>query len=167
MSESAAWPVAAWGVVADYRYGSAAQWLATLPDFAGNVTEDYPIGGSYVERTVAVSATVVAVGGATTRFLVVELLDQSGVPVAASQSPYGTTAGHTSRQTLTVNAQQGGAQDAAAIIGSLPGIFMQPSYALRLSVLGGVAADTISDIRILTDRFSTAPQEFPPGQGPG
>lgn len=166
MGGSAAWPVAAWGVVDGYAYGPAAPFLARLDDFAGNATRDYLIGGSYVERVKSVAFQLQAVGGAGVRTGLVSFLDEQGVVLGAAAAPFTVAAGNTSQLTFTVGAQNGGANNGAAIVASLPPLFLQPLYVVRLSVLGGLVADTASAVRVLTDRFSTGPTAFPPGQGP-
>jgi hypothetical protein len=166
MHDGGSIPVAAWGVVDEYAYGPAAQFLAKLANFAGNATRDYDIGGSYVERVTSVAFLLAAVGGATNRIAVVSFLDEGGAVIGASAAPFAVTAGNTSQITFSVGAQQGGALNAPAIVASLPSLYLQPTYTARLSVNGGAAADTVSLVRVLTSRFSTAPQVFPPGQGP-
>lgn len=166
MSELAPFPVSAWGLVGGFAYGPAAQNLAKLDDFAGNVTRDYDIGGTYVERVEAVSFTLHAAAGGTARRALVSFLDQGGAPIAQAVAPFSLAATLTSRITFAVGVQQGGANDLAAIVGEIPALFLQPTYTVRLSILNGAAGDLASRIRILTSRFSTAPQGFPPGQGP-
>lgn len=156
---------AAYGVVGDYVYGPAAPFLNKLASHAGNTTTVYPIGGTYVERVDSVSFTIVAVGGATTRIGVVSFLDEGGVAVGAAAAPFGVTAGSTSRISLGVGANNGGAANGPAIVGSLPPLYLPAGYSVVLSISGGAAADTLGTPRILVARFSTDPEVFSPGQG--
>lgn len=163
MSEGA-FPLAAYGLVADYRYGPAAPFVTRPTNFAGNANKDYVIGGTYVERPQAVSFQLVTVG-AGTRFGSVAFLDEGGAVLAQAVQAFSLSAGKTSQLTFAVGLQQGGANDAAGMCCALPAMFLYPTYTVRLSVLGGLAADTASAVRIITDRFSTDPELYAPGIG--
>lgn len=158
-------PVAAFGVVDEFAYGPAAPFLRKPADFLGDGSSVIAIGGTYAERCKSVSFLLTAVGGVTLRQGVVSFLDEGGVVFSAACSPFTVAAGKASQLTFAVGANNGGANDAAAIVTSLPPIFLQPGYSIQLTISGGVVADTVEAVRVLTDRFSTAPQEYAPGQG--
>ena len=157
---------ATFGLVQDFEYGPAFEQLVTLSDFTGDRSESYGIGGLYVERVRSVAFEVQAVGGVTQRFALVELQDQGGVTFAAAQSPYYADAGHTSRFVFAVGIQQAGFTNAPVILAPLPEAFLQPTYSVKISLVVGVVADLVTQVRILTEKFSTSPRDFPPGQGP-
>lgn len=154
---------ATFGLVNPFHYGPAWQDRQTIPGFAGNVTGRYVVGGAYQERIIAVSFTLTCVGGAGTRLGLVELVDGGGAVLAAAVSPFNVSAGNHSRLTFVYDGSAGGANDAAAITGVLPGVFLQGDDAVVVSVLGGLAADSVSDVRIVTEKFSTAPDLYAPG----
>lgn len=156
--------VGAYGLVSDYRYGRAFEQLVSLDTFAGNATRTYKIGGTYIERIVSVAFQVVAVGAAT-RLPQVALLDAEGVTFSGAVSAFNITAGLTSEFVFAADAFSAGANGSAFITTPLPMPFLQPGYSLVLSVGAGVVADTVSRIRLLTQKFSTAPEDFAPGQG--
>lgn len=155
----------AFGLVREFAYGRAFPQLVTLDPFAGNVTGTYDVGGAYQERVTSVAFQLVTVGGAGTRFGVVELLDQGGVPFSGSAMPFTIAAGHTVTLVFDVDANPGGLNNGPIQVTSLPAPFLEPTYAVRISVNGGLAADTVSNVRILTEKFSTAPADYAPGQG--
>lgn len=156
--------VGAYGLVTDYRYGRAFEQLERLPNFAGNATGSYRIGGTYVERVASVAFQVAAVGAAT-RTPIVDLLDEEGNVFSGAAASATITAGVTSIFVFAFDAFAAGAANAPRIVTPLPMPFLQPTYSLRISVAAGLVADTVSGVRILAQKFSTAPQDFPPGQG--
>lgn len=156
--------VGAYGLVGDYRYGRAFEHLATLPNFVGNASGSYPVGGTYIERVVSVTFKVTAVGSAT-RIPQVAFLDEQGIPFSGSASAFNITAGLVGTFVFAQDTLPGGSNGAAFVTNPLPAPFLQPGYSVQLSVAAGLVADTISNIRILTQKFSTAPQDFAPGQG--
>lgn len=158
-------PLAAYGLVGDFAYGPAAPYIHRPATFAGNVNKDVDIGGTYVERVTAVSFTLVNGADVGSRYASVAFLDESGVALAQAVAPFATAATITTRYTFAVGAQQGGAANLAAITTALPAIFLQATYKVRLSVVGGFAADAVSAVRVLTDRFSTDPSLYAPGIG--
>jgi hypothetical protein len=153
------------GLVDEFVYGRAFQQLFPLGTVAGNVVVPYNVGGEYIERVAAVSFLLTAVGGAGLRRGLVEFLDQGGVVFAAASSPFTVAAGSSSQLTFNINTNDGGAVNAPAIVGVLPAVFLQPTYSVAISVVNGLVADTIANVRLLSDRFRTGPSDFPPGQG--
>jgi hypothetical protein len=155
----------AFGLVREYAYGRAFPQLVTIPDFLGNTTGTYKVGGAYVERVTSVSFSLQAVGGAGTRSGAVRLLDQGGVTFSGSVMPFTVAAGNTSVLVFDLDANPGGAANSAIQVTSLPAPFLEPTYAVQIAVLGGLVADHVTHVRILTEKFSTAPADYSPGQG--
>lgn len=156
--------VGAYGLVSDYRYGRAFEQLVSLDTFLGNATRTYKIGGTYIERIVSVAFRVTAVGSAT-RLPQVVYLDAEGIPFSGAVSAFNITAGLTSTFVFAADSFSAGANGAAFIVTPLAMPFLQPGYSVQLSVSGGLVADTVDRIRVLTQKFSTAPEDFAPGQG--
>lgn len=156
--------VGAYGLVSEYRYGRAFEQLERIPNFAGNATGTYKVGGTYVERVASVAFTVTAVGAAT-RIPNVQLLDEEGIAFSGAAAAFNVTAGLTSRFVFAFGTFEAGANGAAFITTPLPMPFLQPTYSVAINITAGVVADTVSNVRILTQKFSTAPEDFPPGQG--
>ncbi len=155
----------AFGLVKPFAYGPAFEQEFRLENFAGNLTGTRNVIGNYAERLASLSLTLTCVGGAGVRFGLVSLLDQDGIAVGAVSSPFSVAAGFASRLSFTLGGDSGGAANAAAITTGLPNIFLPPAYSIVVSVTGGLAADTVSNLRGIVDRFSTAPPDYPPGSG--
>lgn len=156
--------VGAYGLVGEYVYGRAFPTLVNQANFLGNGTSQYKIGGTYVERIQSVALRLAAVGAGNRR-AVVDFLDQSGVVFASSASPYVVTAGVTSIIVFSASVNVAGADDSPRITVPMPQPFLQPTYSVLITILGGLVADGVTNVRILTERFSTAPADFSPGQG--
>jgi len=155
----------AFGLVREFAYGPAFPQLVTLDNFAGNTVGTYDVGGSYIERVTSVAFRLHCVGGAGTRFGVVELLDQGGVVFSGSAMPFTVAAGQTVDLVFDAGANPGGVSALSPQVTTLPAPFLEPTYSVRISVTGGLAADTVSNVRILTEKFSTSPADYAPGQG--
>lgn len=155
----------AFGLVREFAYGPAFPQLVTLDPFAGNATVTYKVGGTYTERVTSVAFRLVTVGGAGTRSGVVKILDQGGVVFSGASMPFTIAAGKTVDLVFDVDANPGGVNDGPIQVTSLPAPFLAATYSVELSVLGGLAADTVSNVRILSERFSTSPRDYAGGQG--
>lgn len=155
----------AFGLTDDYQYGRAFEQIVTVPPFLGNAVGTYKVGGAYVERVESVAFKLVTVGGAGTRTGLVQFLDQGGVVFSGSVMPFTIAAGKTVELVFDTGANPGGVNDGAVQITSLPGRFLQPTYSVVVSVIGGLVADHVTNVRILTEKFSTSPRDFAPGQG--
>lgn len=153
------------GLVEDFHYGRAFTEPVKLNPFAGNVSSTYKVGGLYVERFAAVHMRVAAVGGAGVRHAAVTFEDEGGVPVATVVSTFTVAAASTTEFTFTEGGNPAGANNLAAVCDALPSLFLQPGWSVVLSVVGGLAADTVDQVRVQTEKFSTSPRDFPPGQG--
>lgn len=153
------------GLVDQFHYGRAFTELEKLADFLGNATETYKIGGQYIERLVAVHLKVAAVGGAGVRHAAVSMQDEGGVPIATVVSTFSVAAASTTEFTFTEDGNPAGANNLAAVCDALPSLFLLPGWSVVLSVNGGLVADAVTQVRILTEKFSTSPRDFPPGQG--
>jgi hypothetical protein len=153
------------GLVEDFHYGRAFTELIRLEGFPGNASNTHKIGGQYIERPVAVYFKLQAVGGAGVRYASVEFQDEQGINFARVLSSFTVAAGNTSEFTFAVGSSAAGANNLAAILDALPELFLQPGYGVRLSAVGGLAADTATHVAIMVERFSTSPRDFPPGQG--
>jgi hypothetical protein len=157
--------IGAFGLTGEYAYGRAFETLKALASFQGNGTATYNIGGTYVERLRSVSFSLQAVGGAGVRTPIVDFLDQGGVVFSGAASPFTVAAGSTSIVTFAVEVNEAGANDAPRIVVPLPYQFLQPTYSMRITISGGLVADNVTAVRVLTEQFSTAPADFAPGQG--
>jgi hypothetical protein len=155
----------AFGLTDDYKYGRAFEQIATVPPFAGNATGTHKVGGAYIERAVSVAFKLVTNGTAGTRTGLVQYLDQSGVVFSGSAMPFTIAASKTVELIFDSGANPGGVNDGPVQITSLPGRFLQPTYSVVVSVLGGLAGDAVTNVRILLEKFSTAPEDYAPGQG--
>ncbi len=157
--------IGAYGLAEGYVYGRAFDQLVKLPNGAGNVTYDYAIGGTYVERLTSVSFQLAAAAGGGVRTPVLDFLDGEGVIFSGSASPFTIAATNTSTVTFAVGVNEGGANNSPRIVVPLVPTFLQATYTVRLSFINGAAGDAVTAIRILTTKFSTAPADFSPGQG--
>lgn len=155
----------AFGLVREFAYGPAFPQLVPLADFAGNTVGTYKVGGAYIERVTSVSFRLECVGGAGTRFGVVRLLDQGGVAFSGAAMPFNAAAGQTVDLVFDAGANPGGVNALSPQVTSLPAPFLEPTYSVEISVTGGLAADTVSNVRILAEKFSTSPADYSPGQG--
>lgn len=157
--------IGAYGLAEGYVYGRAFDQLVKLPNGLGNASFDYKIGGTYVERITSVSFQFAAAAGGGVRTPVLDYLDESGIIFTGAASPFTVAATNTSVVTFAVGVQQAGVNNGPRIVVPLVPAFLQPTYTVRLSFLGGAAGDAVTAIRILTTKFSTAPADFSPGQG--
>ena len=80
-------------------------------------------------------------------------------------STFTVAAGNTTGFTFTPQGNPAGANNLAAVCDPLPSLFLLPGWSVVLSVVGGLAADTVSEVRLQSEKFSTSPRDFPPGQG--
>lgn len=156
----------AFGLTSDFAYGPSFTDAVEVPGGIGTATPTYKITGSYSERLVVVRFTVAAVGGAGVRTPRLDFEDAAGNVFGSVVAPFTVAAGFTSAFTFGRDINPAGANNGPAITQTLPEIFLAPGESVVVTVGGGLAADTIGTIRGQSEKFSTSPRDFPPGQGP-
>lgn len=154
------------GLVNPFHYGRAFQQRVPLANVAGNAVASYKIGGGYYERIVLVSFKITAAAGGSNRFGRVRYLGPEGTPYADIATQLGVAPSGSSQITLGIGLPSMSTSGLPTTINGLPVPFMQPGDSLEISAFNGAAGDVLSGIRVVTERFSTSPRDFPPGQGP-
>lgn len=148
------------GLAAPWGYGRVQPELAvdlTAPSASGF---DIEIGTQYYERPIALTFKLATSATAATREVTLQLLDPSGVPVAAM--PVGSTQAASLTFTYSFQAQLSNASPVASLVVISP-LFnwtLPSSYTMVVGISNVQVADQITDIRYYRDRFSTDPADY-------
>lgn len=123
-----------------------------LDGFAGNasVTEE---ASSFREIVEAVSVKMVAAAGAANRLPRLRWFAGDSVPFAQAIAQAPVTAGLTVEVCFAADANQGGTIASGALVVPMPRLWLLPGWQLTLDVLGGLAGDALSDVRVYRQRF--------------
>lgn len=154
------------GIVRPFSFGRAFTAYPTVASFAGNASGTYKAADGYIERLVAVSFLLTAVGGATARNGRVSIEDQAGGILGQAVAAFTVAAGNASQLTFGVGLDDSGANNLGSIVAPLPDVQLAQGFKVVVDVIAGLAADTVGTVRLTVERFSSSPRDFPPGQGP-
>jgi hypothetical protein len=123
-----------------------------LDDFAGNAISVYGVT-QWWNRLHAVSFQIVTDNTVADRTARLRFFADEPVPSAETLAPFVVQASHTSQVTFALGVQPAGATNAASIIGVLPELLLPIGWSVELDVVGGVAGDAVSGVRVVRQRF--------------
>lgn len=126
--------------------------VVTLDDFAGNAAGVELVEGFWQE-VLAIALLVTPDGTAVTRLPRVSFLADEATPFCQVVAPFGRPAGGASRFTFAVDVEQAGAAAAASIVAPLPRLLLLPGWSASVDVIGGVAGDAASSVRVARQRY--------------
>jgi hypothetical protein len=126
--------------------------VAALPDFAGNVSAVEKASGFW-ELVQAVTFLLTNGVAVANRFPRLSFFAGESVPFAQVQAPFALVASNSSRYTFALGAQVAGAANAPTIVTTLPQLVLLPGWTLKVDVVGGAAADAVSDVRVARQRY--------------
>jgi hypothetical protein len=126
--------------------------VVELDAFAGNASAEVAAEGFWtvveaVSLKLATSATV------ADRFPRLTWRALEAAPFAQALAPFALQATHTGQVTFAHDVQQAGATNGATIIAPAPELVLLPGWTLTVDVVGGVAADAVSDVRCYLQRY--------------
>lgn len=153
------------GLVHDYRYGPAFTEIVALPFPALQGSVAYNITGLYVERIRAVTFQMSTDDTDVDRWPNVQWVTGMGLVYGLATVTAAIPA--SSSLTLSFALGQPPAGDATGfrVVAPLPSLFMQPGDQLDISSDFEGDDDAVSGLAIVTEKFSTANRDFPPGVG--
>jgi hypothetical protein len=118
-----------------------------MPNHAGNaVTTE--AASVFWERIEAVTFTLVTNGTAGNRRARVRWFAGESVPFAAVVSPATVPASTTSILSFVRDTQAAGAAADPTIVGILPELWLLPKWSVVVDLVGGLAGDAVSNVRI-------------------
>jgi hypothetical protein len=121
----------------------------------GNVPIAYRVSETW-QVVSAVSFTLVTVG-AGNRVPTLSWSNDPSAPFCEAASPVAQTAGNTSRYTFAHDVAASGVANGAAVIVPVPLFLLTPGESLNINVGGGLAADTLSLVRLRRQRYVPRP----------
>lgn len=130
-----------------------------LPNPAAGANLSYTLPRSEYTRIRAVTFKLVTSAQVATRTVILELVDGSGVVMAASSSGFTQTATNTVLYTFGCDLNVFGANNGAVCGAPLVGIWMDGGQKLVTSIANIQTSDAISNVRLVVDQVSA------PGQG--
>lgn len=126
--------------------------VVDLEPFAGNASVDLDaVGFWYDVRAVSLElVTGVAVANRLARLTWRAL---EGAPFAQALAPFPLQALHTGQVTFAVDVNEAGALNGPTIIAPMPELTLLPGWSLTVDVVGGAAADAISNVRAYVQKY--------------
>lgn len=153
------------GLVHDYRYGPAFTEVLQGLAFSESDSFAYKITGLYVERIRAVTFTVETDDTDVDRWpnlsWVTGMGNQYGLAALTAAIPASSFV----LASFSIGAAPAGNIASGRITAPLPSLFMQPGDTLSIFSDQEGDGDTAVGLTIVTEKFSTADRDFPPGVG--
>lgn len=134
--------------------------VVELDPFAGNASATLDaVGFWYVVK--AVSLELVTDVAVADRFPRLTWHALEAVPFAQALAPFALQASKTGQVTFAVDVQQAGALNAPTIIAPMPELTLLQGWSLELDVVGGAAADDVSNVRVYLQKYQLVVVEDP------
>ena len=122
---------------------------------AANTDFTYTIQGQYLQRVVSVFCRLVADANVASREVVVSYEDQGGNRFGLAGINTAVTANNTGDYAFSVlNMEAIATVDSSALV-PLPGFLMLPTQRVKIHLVNGQAADQLSRIRLVVEKFYT------------
>lgn len=151
------------GLTSAFSHGRAFSETLVGESPAAGAGYKLTVTGAYAERFMAVRFSLTSSSSAANRIVTVDYVNP-GTGIFASAGP---TAVQVASLTNLYNGMVGfGASDwntGTSAFFSLPNWILLPGYQLQINVSGIQAADQLSGITLLRERFQTGPEGFPLG----
>lgn len=145
------------GLAAGFAHGRVITELSTVTSPAVAAALSIQINPRYWERPRSLTFLFSADAGDTITDMQLQYLDYDGVPFVAVTCGTGVVAGSTGTFSFLSDWQGSSAFSASVCNASLPPLFLQGGYTIKVTPIGTNAASTITQVRWMRERFITGP----------
>lgn len=151
------------GLTDEAMYGYGWQEVVTIANPAAGAEVTYPITGQYQTRVHSIVFLLTTGAAVANRYVTVQYLGGDGVPFAYSGAAVLVTASSTAQFSGDVNRGTAEWNAGTGVFFPLADAILNPGEQVKIDVDSIQAADTLTAIRLMVDRYPTGPRGYPEG----
>lgn len=151
------------GLTEEFAYGYGWQEVVAVANPAAGQELTYSIAGQYDSRLLACEVLLTTSAAVASRYLTLQYLGGDGVPFAVNGAAVLVTASSTAQYSFSHARGTAEWNTGTGVFVPLLPQFLEPGESIKIDVDSIQAGDTLTNIRLVLERFPTGGRGYPEG----